>query len=43
MEWIVNLQSFVVEAESEKEAYNKAIKMIQSGAETIYIDYVEEG
>lgn len=42
-EYIIDLQSFVVEAENEEEARAKAIEMLRSGEETPKIDQVIEG
>ena len=42
-EYIIDLQSFVVEAENEEEARAKAIELLKSGEETARIDQVIEG
>ncbi|MBA7676508.1 hypothetical protein ES703_84750 [subsurface metagenome] len=42
-EFIVDLQSFVVEANNEEEARKKAIKCLESGEERAVIDKVIEG
>jgi hypothetical protein len=40
--WIVDLQSFGVEAETAEEAKQKAIEMLESGEQKAYIDAVIE-
>ena len=42
-EFIVDLQSFVVEANNEEEAREKAIKALESGEGRAIIDQIIEG
>lgn len=42
VEYIVHLQSFVVEADSPELAKIRAIEMLRNGDQEPYIDFVEE-